>query len=180
MTGEPVLLRATGIHKHFPVRSSGVLRREVAQLRAVDGVDLEVRRGETLGLVGESGCGKSTLGRCLMRLTDLTEGRVEIDGRDISGLSRRALRPIRREMQMVFQDPYASLNPRQRVRTIIGVAATHPRRRAAASDRRSRPASCSMSSACVPNTPTASRTSSPAASASGSASRGRLPCARGC
>jgi oligopeptide transport system ATP-binding protein len=121
MSEAPVLLRASGIHKHFPVRSSGVLRREVAQLRAVDGVDLEVRQGETLGLVGESGCGKSTLGRCLMRLTDLTEGRVEIDGRDISGLSRRALRPIRREVQMVFQDPYASLNPRQRVRTIVGL-----------------------------------------------------------
>ncbi len=121
MNDTPVLLRATGVHKHFPVHSSGVLRREVAQLRAVDGVDLEVRQGETLGLVGESGCGKSTLGRCLMRLTDLTQGRVEIDGRDISGLSRAALRPVRREMQMVFQDPYASLNPRQRVRTIVGL-----------------------------------------------------------
>ncbi len=121
MSGAPVLLRATGVHKHFPVRSSGLLRREVAQLRAVDGVDLEVRHGETLGLVGESGCGKSTLSRCLMRLTDLTAGKVEIDGRDITAMSRAALRPVRREMQMVFQDPYASLNPRQRVRTIIGL-----------------------------------------------------------
>ena len=114
-------LQATGIHKHFPVRSSGVLRREIAQLRAVDGVDLEIREGETLGLVGESGCGKSTLGRCLMRLTDLTAGTVLLEGRDISRMSRAALRPMRREMQMVFQDPYASLNPRQRVKTIIGL-----------------------------------------------------------
>jgi ABC-type oligopeptide transport system ATPase subunit len=121
MSGSEVLLRAVGVHKHFPVKSSGVLRREIGQLRAVDGVDLDVRRGETLGLVGESGCGKSTLGRCLMRLTDLTAGRVEVEGCDISVLSRRALRPVRREMQMVFQDPYASLNPRHRVRTIIGL-----------------------------------------------------------
>jgi oligopeptide transport system ATP-binding protein len=115
------LLRATDVRKHFPVKGTGVIHREVAQLRAVDGVDLEVKAGETLGLVGESGCGKSTLGRCLMRLTDVTTGRIEFDGRDVTGLSRRALRPLRREMQMVFQDPYASLNPRQRVRSIVGL-----------------------------------------------------------
>jgi oligopeptide/dipeptide ABC transporter ATP-binding protein len=116
-----VLLRATDVHRHFGVRGTGVVRREIAAVRAVDGVSLEVRAGETLGLVGESGCGKSTLGRTLLRLTDLTSGRIEFEGRDISTLSRSALRPVRREMQMVFQDPYASLNPRKRVSSIVGM-----------------------------------------------------------
>jgi oligopeptide transport system ATP-binding protein len=116
-----VLLRATDVHRHFGVRGTGVVRREKASVRAVDGVSLDVRAGETLGLVGESGCGKSTLGRALLRLTDLTSGRVEFEGRDISTLSRSALRPVRRQMQMIFQDPYASLNPRKRVSSIIGM-----------------------------------------------------------
>ncbi|NUR86547.1 MAG: dipeptide ABC transporter ATP-binding protein [Nonomuraea sp.] len=96
------LLTATDVVKHF---KGGV--------QAVNGVSLEVRRGETLGVVGESGCGKSTLGRCLVRLTDLTSGTVSFDGQDITTLSRRALRPIRKGIQLVFQDPYASLNPRR-------------------------------------------------------------------
>ncbi len=116
-----VLLRAADVHKHFPVRSDGLLRREVGSVRAVDGVDLEVHTGETLGLVGESGCGKSTLARALLRLTDLTAGTVEFDGRDISSLSRGALRPIRRDIQMIFQDPYASLNPRKRIGASIAL-----------------------------------------------------------
>src|SRR4051795_8943094 len=113
-----VLLRTEDLSKHFPVRGRSVAgERQV--LRAVDGVSLEVRAGETLGVVGESGCGKSTLGRCLVRLTDLTSGTIEFDGRDITSLSRRRLRPIRRGLQLVFQDPYASLNPRRRAGDIV-------------------------------------------------------------
>jgi oligopeptide/dipeptide ABC transporter ATP-binding protein len=113
-----VLVRAEHIKKYFPIRK-GILAREVARVHAVDDVSLEVRTGETLGLVGESGCGKSTLARCIARLYDLTSGSVVFEGRDISRLSRRQLRPVRRELQMVFQDPYASLNPRKRVGAII-------------------------------------------------------------
>jgi oligopeptide/dipeptide ABC transporter ATP-binding protein len=112
------LLRAEHIKKYFPIRK-GILQREVARVHAVDDVSLEVFGGETLGLVGESGCGKSTLARCIARLYDLTAGSVTFEGRDITRLSRRQLRPVRRDMQMVFQDPYASLNPRKRVGAII-------------------------------------------------------------
>jgi oligopeptide transport system ATP-binding protein len=118
-TDEGVLLRAEHVRKYFPIRKGIVIQHEIARVHAVDDVSLEVHAGETLGLVGESGCGKSTLGRCIVRLHDLSGGSVIFEGRDISGLSRRALRPVRREMQMVFQDPYASLNPRKRVGTIL-------------------------------------------------------------
>jgi oligopeptide transport system ATP-binding protein len=109
-----LLLRAEHVKKYFPIRN-GVLQREVARVHAVDDVSLELRAGETLGLVGESGCGKSTLAR----LYPLTSGSIEFEGQDISTLSRRELRPVRRELQMVFQDPYASLNPRKRVGEIL-------------------------------------------------------------
>ncbi|WP_088284157.1 dipeptide ABC transporter ATP-binding protein [Kineosporia sp. A_224] len=112
-----MLLSAKDVVKHFPVRTGIGAARQV--VTAVDGVTLDVRTGETLGLVGESGCGKSTLGRCLVRLTDLTSGSVEFDGTDITHLSRRRLRPYRKGLQMVFQDPYASLNPRRRAAAIV-------------------------------------------------------------
>jgi len=110
-----VLLEAIDLVKHFPLR-----RRSDEVVHAVDGVSVEVLRGETLGIVGESGCGKSTLGRLLVRLHTPTSGTVTFDGKDITTLSRRALRPFRRELQMIFQDPYASLNPRKRVGQIVG------------------------------------------------------------
>jgi oligopeptide/dipeptide ABC transporter ATP-binding protein len=105
--------------KTFPIRG-GILQRTVAELRAVDGVSFTVRRGETLGLVGESGCGKTTVGRLMLRLIDPTAGRIIFDGHDISQLSGPALKPFRRRMQIIFQDPYASLDPRATVGDSIG------------------------------------------------------------
>jgi oligopeptide/dipeptide ABC transporter ATP-binding protein len=115
-----VILRLTDVVKHFPVKSASLFRRSSEAVHAVDGVSFEVRRGETLGLVGETGCGKSTLARCIMRLYDLTSGTLEFDGNDLSKLGTSDMRPHRRDMQMIFQDPYGSLNPRRRVGSIIG------------------------------------------------------------
>jgi len=114
-----VLLRADHVKKYFPIKSGILIQREVARVHAVDDVSLDLRAGETLGLVGESGCGKSTLARCIARLYDITSGSVVFEGADISRYSRRQLRPVRRDLQMIFQDPYASLNPRKRVGSII-------------------------------------------------------------
>ena len=116
--GAAPLLEVRHVKKYFPIRK-GVLQQEVARVHAVDDVTFAVREGETLGLVGESGCGKSTLGRTLVRLLEPTDGEIIFQGRAIQDLGTRRLRPLRREMQMVFQDPYASLNPRKRVGTII-------------------------------------------------------------
>jgi oligopeptide/dipeptide ABC transporter ATP-binding protein len=113
------ILRVEGLVKHFPIKA-GLLKRTVGQVRAVDGVDLEVRQGETLGIVGESGCGKSTLGRSIIKLLEPTAGKIIFEGQDITRYKRRQMRTIRRDVQIVFQDPYASLNPRMTVREIVG------------------------------------------------------------
>jgi oligopeptide/dipeptide ABC transporter ATP-binding protein len=106
------------LRKYFPI-TAGILQRHVADVKAVDGIDFEIRAGETLGLVGESGSGKTTAGRVILRLADATGGSVTFDGRELIGLSRSELRPLRKEMQIIFQDPYASLNPRMTVGSII-------------------------------------------------------------
>ncbi len=119
MKGDP-LLEVTDLVVHFPIKSGVIIDREVARVHAVDGVSFTLHEGETLGLVGESGCGKSTLCRAILQLVAPTSGSVRFDGRELVGLSRRELRPLRREMQMIFQDPFASLNPRKRVGQIVG------------------------------------------------------------
>ena len=114
------LLEARHLVKHFPIKSGVLIDREVARVQAVDDVSLTLRKGETLGLVGESGCGKSTLCRTLLRLIEPTAGSIRFEGREIADIRQRELRPLRREMQMIFQDPYSSLNPRKRVGQIVG------------------------------------------------------------
>jgi oligopeptide/dipeptide ABC transporter ATP-binding protein len=114
------ILQVHGLEKHFPITAGAILKREVGAVKAVDGVSFEVAPGETIGLVGESGCGKSTTGRTLLRLLEPTGGSVTFDGRDVTSLPHKELTPLRRQMQMIFQDPYASLNPRYPVGTIIG------------------------------------------------------------
>jgi oligopeptide/dipeptide ABC transporter ATP-binding protein len=116
------LLVVENLKKHFPVTRGIIFQKEVASVKAVDGVTFNVKKGETLGVVGESGCGKSTMARCVMRLLEPTDGKIIFDGRDITTLTRAEMRPIRRELMMIFQDPYASLNPRKRVGFIIAEA----------------------------------------------------------
>src|SRR5258706_4528730 len=122
-----VLLRVENLVKYFPVNSGQLIRRNRDFVHAVDDVSFEVRRGQTLGLVGETGSGKSTIARCIARLYDITSGKIIFDGHDISTISARRMRPFRRDIQMIFQDPYGSLNPRRRVGSIIADPfAMHP------------------------------------------------------
>ncbi|MET7574204.1 dipeptide ABC transporter ATP-binding protein [Streptomyces sp. NPDC005492] len=114
-----ILLKVTGLQKHFPIRK-GLFQRQVGAVHAVDGIDFEVKAGETLGVVGESGCGKSTMGRLITRLLEPTAGTVEFEGKDITHLGVSGMRPLRRDVQMIFQDPYSSLNPRHTIGTIVG------------------------------------------------------------
>lgn len=113
------ILRIEGLVKHFPI-VKGFLRRKVGAVKALDGVDLALRQGETLGIVGESGCGKSTLARCILRLLQPTAGKIWFEGREITHIGREEMRAVRKDIQIVFQDPYASLNPRMTVRDIVG------------------------------------------------------------
>jgi len=114
------LLRVNGVTKHFPIKQGIVFQRQVGAVRAVDGVSFSVRAGETLGLVGESGCGKSTTGRVVTKLLDPTGGEIIFNGENIAGYSRRQMRQVRSDIQMIFQDPYSSLNPRHTIGTIVG------------------------------------------------------------
>ncbi len=118
---DEVLVQVDNLVKYFPVRGGGgLVSRTIGQVQAVDGVSLTLKRGQTMGLVGETGCGKSTLARCIAGLIPITSGKVVFDGQDITNLSRGQMQPYRREIQMIFQDPYGSLNPRRRVGSIIG------------------------------------------------------------
>ena len=114
------LLRVDGVQKYFPIKRGVVFQRQVGAVKAVDGISFSVNRGETLGLVGESGCGKSTAGRVMTKLLEPTGGTIEFDGEDITGYSRRRMRDMRKNIQMIFQDPYSSLNPRHTIGTIVG------------------------------------------------------------
>ena len=118
-TGDELLV-VEDVKKHFPITRGIIFQKAVGSVKAVDGVSFGINPGETLGIVGESGCGKSTLARCIVKLLESTDGKITFEGRDITKLSRMQMRPIRREMTMIFQDPYASLNPRKRVGFIIG------------------------------------------------------------
>ncbi|MBP6769604.1 MAG: dipeptide ABC transporter ATP-binding protein [Reyranella sp.] len=119
VSANPPVIEVKDLKKHFPVKK-GLLRRTVGQVYAVDGVTFTVRSGETLGLVGESGCGKTTAGRAAMRLVEPTSGSIKVEGKEIIGLSKTELRPYRRQMQIIFQDPFSSLNPRMTAGDIVG------------------------------------------------------------
>ena len=124
IAAEPPLLSVQNLVKHFPVKK-GLFQTTVGHVHAVDGISFDIAEGETLGLVGESGCGKSTAGKTILKLIEPTSGEVHIRGERIDGLSRGEMRPYRRELQVVFQDPYSSLNPRLKIREIIAEPLTN-------------------------------------------------------
>src|SRR3984957_82822 len=117
-----VFLEVDNLKKHFPIYKGTIFRRQIGSVKAVDGIDLRLKAGEILGLVGESGCGKSTLARAIMQLMPMTEGAVVLEGRDLSKISKRTVRAERVNFQMIFQDPYASLNPRMTVYDMLAEA----------------------------------------------------------
>jgi len=116
---DDILVKVNDLKMYFPV-TKGLLRRKIADVKAVDNVSFKIRRGQTLGLVGESGCGKTTIGRCILRIYHPTAGTITFDGRDITNLSKSEMRPLRRNIQLIFQDPYGSLDPRQSAGSIVG------------------------------------------------------------
>jgi peptide/nickel transport system ATP-binding protein len=118
--GTDALIEGVGLEKHFPVTRGVIFQKKVGAVKAVDGVDFQVARGETLGIVGETGCGKSTFGRVITRLLEPTGGTLRFEGRDITHASRAKMRPLRRDIQIIFQDPFSSLNPRHTIGTIVG------------------------------------------------------------
>ena len=166
------IVEVADLKKHFPLQR-GLLARTVALVKAVDGVSFAINPGETLCLVGESGCGKSTVGKLLLRLLEPTEGAIRLDGEDITHLGIGDMRPHRKRMQMVFQDPYASLNPRMTCGPHRQRAAGELFRHFARTSARRALPNCSRKSACAPTRCGAIRSSFPAGSASASASRAR-------
>ena len=168
------ILEVKDLKKHFPIKK-GLLQRTVGHVYAVDGVSFSIAPGETLGLVGESGCGKSTVGRVILRLIEPTAGSIELEGRDLTSLSKRELRPYRRQMQIIFQDPFSSLDPRMTAGEIVAEPLQRARSRPAGVSGASGSPHCSSASACAARRWTTTRTSSRAASASASASPARSP-----
>lgn len=170
MTEEKIILKAEDVRTYFPVK--GALGQTVKEVKAVDGVSLALRQGETYGLVGESGCGKSTLGRTLIRLLEPTSGKITLFDQDITHLSKKEMLPFRRDVQIVFQDPYTSLNPRQRVGDMLMEVRRFTISATRTSGWRGRWTSWRRS-ACVRSISTVIRTSSPVVSGSASAWRAR-------